>query len=171
MRPAITSVGPVLSQIGRSASLSHTLLGLLSAVPLLAFAVISPLVHGPVRRFGLERGILLALVVVTVGIVARSGAGVLGLWAGTVVIGSGVAVLNVLMPVVVQDPVRRACRPDDRSLLGCTRSRGGHRFRTVATALPSARRVASVARSLGPVDLPGHRLVGAAAAPAGRPGH
>src|SRR6185437_4745284 len=102
MRPAITSVGPVLSQIGRSASLSHTLLGLLSAVPLLAFAGVSPLVHGPARRLGVERGILLALVVVTVGIVARSGAGVPGLWAGTVVIGSGVAVLNVLMPVVVR---------------------------------------------------------------------
>jgi CP family cyanate transporter-like MFS transporter len=102
MRPAITSVGPLLDQIGRSVPLSHTLLGLLSSLPLLCFAVVSPLVHGPARRFGVERGILWALVVLTVGIVVRSAAGLVGLWAGTVVIGSGVAVLNVLMPVVVK---------------------------------------------------------------------
>jgi len=57
MRPAITSVGPVLDQIGRSLSLSHTTLGLLSSLPLLCFAGVSPVVHAPARRFGVERGI------------------------------------------------------------------------------------------------------------------
>jgi CP family cyanate transporter-like MFS transporter len=102
MRPALTSVGPVLNQIGRSFSLNHTTLGLLSSLPLLCFAAVSPVVHGPARRFGVERGILWALGILTFGIIVRSTTGLVGLWAGTIVIGSGVAVLNVLMPVVVR---------------------------------------------------------------------
>lgn len=102
MRPAITSVGPVLSEIGASEHLTHTLLGLLITLPLLAFATISPVVHGPARRFGVERVILAALTLLTVGILVRSLTGTVGLWAGTVVVGVGVAVLNVLLPVVVK---------------------------------------------------------------------
>ncbi|HLT60508.1 MAG TPA: hypothetical protein VK020_04915, partial [Microlunatus sp.] len=45
MRPALTSVGPVLDRIGLDTGLGPTGLGLLGAVPLLAFAAVSPLVH------------------------------------------------------------------------------------------------------------------------------
>jgi CP family cyanate transporter-like MFS transporter len=102
MRPAITSVGPVLTRIGAATGLSHAWLGLLGALPLLAFGVVSPFVHGPARRLGVEQVIIWALVVLSVGTLLRSMAGLPGLWAGTFVVGAGVAVLNVLMPVVVR---------------------------------------------------------------------
>ncbi len=102
MRPAITAVGPVLSRIGHSEGLSHAGLGLLSALPLIAFAAVSPVVHGPARRYGVERLILWALLALTAGIVVRSVGGAPGLWAGTLVVGCGIAVCNVLMPVVVR---------------------------------------------------------------------
>lgn len=102
LRPALTSVGPLLPQIGRDESLSEATQGLLGSLPLLAFAAVSPLVHHMSRRLGMERSILLALLVLAGGIVARSYTGHAGLWVGTVVIGSAIAVGNVLVPTLVK---------------------------------------------------------------------
>ncbi|HMR49421.1 MAG TPA: MFS transporter [Arachnia sp.] len=102
LRPPLTSVGPLLPQIGRDESLSEAMQGLLGSLPLLAFAAVSPLVHHVSRRFGMERSILLALLVLAVGIFARSFTGHVGLWVGTVVIGSAIAVGNVLVPTLVK---------------------------------------------------------------------
>lgn len=45
LRPAITSVGPLLEDIRLGVGLSVTSAGLLSSLPLLAFALFSPLAH------------------------------------------------------------------------------------------------------------------------------
>src|SRR5918993_523307 len=71
LRPALTAVGPVLELIGADTGLSNTMLGLLSALPLLAFAAVSPLVSGPARRLGIERTVVAALAVLAVGAVLR----------------------------------------------------------------------------------------------------
>ncbi|HSF27192.1 MAG TPA: MFS transporter, partial [Actinomycetes bacterium] len=102
LRPAITSVGPVLDLIGADTGLSQTALGLLGALPLLAFAVVSPLVPGPQRRLGLERMLLFALVVLAVGTVARSLPTLPALWLGTALIGAAIAVGNVLLPSLIK---------------------------------------------------------------------
>jgi cyanate permease len=102
MRPALTAVGPVLGRIGADTGLSNTLLGLLSALPLLAFSAVSPVVHGPARRFGIERTVAWALAAVAAGSAVRTLPGTAGLWAGTAVAGAGIAACNVLVPVVVR---------------------------------------------------------------------
>ncbi|MBO0811923.1 MAG: MFS transporter [Microlunatus sp.] len=102
LRPAITAVGPVLDRIGADAGLGHGAEGLLAALPLLAFAGMSPLTHQLGRRLGMDRTVLLALVLLIIGIVLRS-AGVGGLlWIGTLLIGIAIAVNNVLVPAVVK---------------------------------------------------------------------
>jgi len=102
LRPALTSVGPLLPQIGRDTGLSESMQGLFASVPLLMFAAISPLVHLLSRRIGMERAILLALLALAGGIVVRSLGGSGGLWAGTVVLGSAIAVGNVLVPTLIK---------------------------------------------------------------------
>lgn len=102
LRPALTSVGPLLPQIGHDTGLGKSMQGLFTSVPLLMFAVISPLVHLLSRRVGMERAILLALVALAGGIVVRSFAGSGGLWAGTVVLGAAIAVGNVLVPTLIK---------------------------------------------------------------------
>lgn len=72
LRAAITSVGPLLTLIGNDTHLSKSALGLLGAIPLAAFAIVSPLVQWLVKRFGTERAVLLALVVLTGATVLRS---------------------------------------------------------------------------------------------------
>jgi CP family cyanate transporter-like MFS transporter len=102
LRPAITAVGPLLPQISADAGLGEAAQGLLGALPLLAFAFVSPQVHRLSGRFGMERAVLLALLVLAAGSVARSYTGTAGLWAGTAVIGCAIAVGNVLVPAIVK---------------------------------------------------------------------
>ncbi len=102
LRPAITSVGPLLNRIGDDTGLSETLLGLLGALPLLAFAAVSPVVQRPARRLGAERVVGWALLALAGGIALRSAPGVGSLWLGTALLGAGIAVGNVLLPAVVR---------------------------------------------------------------------
>ncbi len=103
MRPTITAVGPLLGQIGDDTGLTAGALGLLAAVPLLTWAVVSPLVHDLGRRFGVTRVVLWSLVILAAGTVVRSIPGpAVSLWIGTALIGIALAVTNVLMPAVVK---------------------------------------------------------------------
>ncbi len=103
MRPTITSVGPLLDQIGADTGLATTTLGLLAAVPLAAWAVVSPLAHPLTERFGRAPVMLWSLVLLGLGTLVRSlVAPEIGLWLGTALIGCALAVVNVLMPAVVK---------------------------------------------------------------------
>jgi len=103
LRPAITSVGSAIGLIADGTGLSEGELGVLGALPLLAFAVVSPLVHRVSRRLGIELTVLIALLVLIAGTVVRSlpGAGPT-LWLGSVILGAAIAVCNVLMPAIVK---------------------------------------------------------------------
>ncbi|WP_178945448.1 MFS transporter [Kocuria sp. TGY1127_2] len=102
LRPALTTVGPVLTQIGDDTGLGSGGLGLIGALPLLAFAVLSPIISIPAQRVGIERVVLVALVVLSLGILLRSTPGIAWLWVGTLLVGVGIAIGNVLVPVIVK---------------------------------------------------------------------
>jgi MFS transporter, CP family, cyanate transporter len=102
LRATITSVGPVLDLISTDTGLSAAALGVLGAIPLIAFAVVSPVVHHLSRRVGAERAVLLALLVLIFATVLRSLAWPGALWVGTAVIGCAIAVGNVLVPAIVK---------------------------------------------------------------------
>ena len=102
LRPPITSVGPLLPQLGAELRIDKGMQGLLGALPLITFGIVSPLVHFVSRRLGPDRTMFLALLVLTAGTAVRSYTGGAGLWIGTVIIGSAIAVGNVLMPTLVK---------------------------------------------------------------------
>lgn len=102
LRPAITSVGPLLERIGVEENLGEGAQGVLGAIPLLAFAAISPFVHRLAGRTGIERTVVISLVVLGLGMLLRSGPGDLTLWVGTAVVGAAIAVGNVLGPALVK---------------------------------------------------------------------
>ncbi|GAA4603397.1 CP family cyanate transporter-like MFS transporter [Actinoplanes octamycinicus] len=102
LRPAITAVGPLLPQIGVAEGLGETAQGVLGALPLLAFAAVSPQVHRLSGRLGMERAVLVALLVLAAGGIVRSYTGPAGLWAGTLIVGCAIAVGNVLVPAIVK---------------------------------------------------------------------
>lgn len=102
LRPAIAAVGPVLAQMGTDLAWGEGVQGVLTAIPLIAFAVVSPLVTFLARRIGIDISILLALLCIAAGDFARSFGGGVGIWLGTVVFASAIAVGNVLVPVIAK---------------------------------------------------------------------
>ncbi|WP_291473564.1 MFS transporter [Corynebacterium sp.] len=98
LRAALTTVGPVLSNIRDDLGLSSSAASFLVSLPLLAFAVVSPFVPRVALRLGLERTIAVALGVLAVGLVVRSTPPTVLLWVGTLLIGVAIAVLNVVLP-------------------------------------------------------------------------
>ena len=102
LRAAITTVGPVLTSIVHDLGLSSLEASALVSIPLVAFALVSPFAPGMARRIGLERTIGLSLLTLAFGLVVRSTPPVALLWAGTVLIGLSIAVLNVLLPALVK---------------------------------------------------------------------
>jgi len=102
LRGPFTSLAPVLSQVMKDLNLSSSAAGFLTALPLLSFAVFSPLVTKIPRKVGLEPSLILAMFLVAVGVVLRSWGMVTTLYIGTILIGIGIAIGNVLLPVVVK---------------------------------------------------------------------
>ncbi|HEY0237597.1 MAG TPA: MFS transporter [Friedmanniella sp.] len=103
LRPTLTALGPVLSLVKADTGLSPSALGVLGSVPLLAFAVVSPFVQLLSRRWGPDHTVFAAMVVMLVATVLRSLPGpTLSLWAGTIALGAGIAVCNVLVPALVK---------------------------------------------------------------------
>lgn len=102
LRAPFTSLAPVLGQIMSDLALPASFAGFLTALPLLSFALFSPLAPRVARQLGLYPSLLLALFFIAGGILLRSFGEVIPLYVGTVLIGAGIATGNVLLPVVVK---------------------------------------------------------------------
>lgn len=102
LRAPLTSVGTVISFIRVDLDLSHTLAGLITTLPLMAFALVSPFAPKLSEKFGMERTILYSLIVLCIGIVLRSMFGAGMLFFGTLLIGLAIAIGNVLIPVIIK---------------------------------------------------------------------
>lgn len=102
LRAALTSVGPLLEQIQQQLALSATAAGLLNSLPLLLFAVLSPVTPGLAKRMGIERTLGMALLLLVIGIVLRSLPQHGMLWLGSVLIGAAIAFANVVLPTLVK---------------------------------------------------------------------
>ncbi len=102
LRPAVTSLASVLDEVRDSAGASHTWASALTAVPAVCFGaagILAPLVG---RRLGMARAVGWALGLVTLGLLLRVLDGPLVILGGTLVACAGIAVGNVLLPVVIK---------------------------------------------------------------------
>lgn len=102
LRVSFVSVGPVLANISGDLELSSTAAGVLSGLPLFAFAVFSPLAPRFASRLGLDRALWMSLLILASGIVVRSLPVPGFIWAGSALIGLAIAFLNVLVPSLVK---------------------------------------------------------------------
>ncbi|MCF2526449.1 CynX/NimT family MFS transporter [Yinghuangia soli] len=102
MRAALSGVSPLVGELRAAYGLSTTTGSLITAIPVLFLGVVSPLAPALARRFGNELALLAALVVLTCGIALRTVWSTAALFAGGMLVGSGIAVLNVLMPSIVK---------------------------------------------------------------------
>ena len=82
--------------------ISNTLAGMITTLPLLAFAFCSPFAPKLGQKFGVELTLLISIIFLTIGIIIRSLSGMATLYIGTAIIGLAIAVCNVLLPSLMK---------------------------------------------------------------------
>lgn len=102
LRPALSSMAPLLSDVSQSLGLSAAKAGLLTTLPVLCLGLFAPLAPLLARRFGAERVVLGILLALALGIVLRSSLGEFGVFAGSVLAGASIGVIGVLLPGIVK---------------------------------------------------------------------
>ncbi|MEU9569934.1 CynX/NimT family MFS transporter [Streptomyces massasporeus] len=103
LRPAITSLGALLEEVRDGLGMSGSVAGLLTSVPPLCFAVFGVMAPRLARRFGAGAVVCAGMVAVATGLLIRPYAGgTAGFLAGSALALMGIAVSNVLMPVIVK---------------------------------------------------------------------
>jgi len=102
LRPTITVVGPLIEQIRADTGISAAVAGLLTTLPVLAFGLVAGLASILGRRLGIEAALLASMVILAGGIGVRALPGIAPLFLGTLVLGTGIAGANVLLPALVK---------------------------------------------------------------------
>ncbi|MEV6212215.1 MFS transporter [Kitasatospora sp. NPDC051914] len=103
LRPVVTSLGPLLDDVRADLGMSAGTAGLLTAVPSLCFALFGPAAPALARRIGPIAVVAAGMGAITLGVAARSFAGGTAVFLLlTAVALAGVAVSNVLLPVVIK---------------------------------------------------------------------
>ncbi len=102
LRAPFTSLAPLIAQIMESLQVSAVSMGIITSTPLIMFALASPFCPKLGSQLGLEKSICLALVLIALGVISRSFGHFHWLFIGTVLIGLGIAIGNVLAPAVIK---------------------------------------------------------------------
>ncbi|RKN21170.1 MFS transporter [Micromonospora musae] len=102
LRAAIAGLAPLLPDVRLELGLGSGTAGLLTTLPVLCFGLISPFAALLGRRIGVQRSLLMAMLVILAGSLVRAAPGIWWLLAGTVLIGAGITVGNVLVPSAVK---------------------------------------------------------------------
>lgn len=102
LRAPITAVGSVVGMIKTDFSLTSTQAGLITTLPLIAFAFVSPFVAKISKKYTYSKTMTGGLIFILIGILIRSYTNILGLFVGTLFIGIGIAVGNVLIPSIIK---------------------------------------------------------------------
>jgi CP family cyanate transporter-like MFS transporter len=103
LRPAITSLGALLEEVRDGLGMSGSIAGLLTSVPPLCFAVFGVMAPRLARRFGPGAVVCAGMAAIAAGLAVRPYAGgTAGFLAASALALMGIAVSNVLMPVIVK---------------------------------------------------------------------
>ncbi|MET0989614.1 MAG: MFS transporter [Glaciihabitans sp.] len=102
LRSPIVAVAPVLDRIVADIGLSAVAAGLLTSLPVLAFAITTPVAATLLGRIGPDFAVGMSLLGIIVGVAIRSLGDETALFVGTVVMGFAITLGNVLAPVLIR---------------------------------------------------------------------
>ncbi len=98
LRAPITAVGPVIDEIGTALHLSNFQSSLITAIPLLMFAACSVIISRLSAGKNISKVLLYGLLILAIGSLLRVSGSVSGLMTGSVLVGLGICVGNVITP-------------------------------------------------------------------------
>jgi CP family cyanate transporter-like MFS transporter len=102
LRTAVTNLPPLFPDLQDKLHLSTTALSLLAATPVICFGAAAAFAAWLNRRFGEEVVLLVALGVLTAGLLLRGAAPGIMLFPGTALAASAIAILNVLLSSMIK---------------------------------------------------------------------
>ncbi|WP_043240522.1 CynX/NimT family MFS transporter [Streptomyces violaceusniger] len=103
LRPAVTSLGPLLEEVRADLGMSGTVAGVLTSVPAACFALFGFTAPRLARRWGPVAIVCAGLAAIAAGLLLRPLAGgTVAFLAASALALAGIAVSNVLMPVIVK---------------------------------------------------------------------
>ena len=102
LRTPITSVGAILGPLKSILDINNTVAGFITTIPLIAFAIFSPMVAKISNKVGLEKTLLLAAIIISIGLGLRFHINTYVFFIMTFIIGVGITIGNVLLPGLVK---------------------------------------------------------------------
>ena len=103
LRLGLAGVPPLVGAIEADLGLSNAALGVLTLLPVLCMGLFAPVAHWASTRFGAAPTVFAALGLTTLGSALRlAGSTVVVLYAATLVLGVGIAVVGTLLPRLVK---------------------------------------------------------------------
>ncbi|GJE15892.1 MFS transporter [Methylobacterium marchantiae] len=102
MRPALTTVGPLLEAIRKDTGLTASGAAFLTTLPVLCLGLACVLGPVIVRRTGAERGVLIAILIIAFGSGLRGLGGLPPLFAGACIAAGGIGLAGVMLPGLVK---------------------------------------------------------------------
>ena len=95
------TLAPVIEQVATGLNITSATVGLLAGIPVFCFAFTVPLASWVMRRAGLEAAVTISRLAVLLGTVIRSLDGPASAFAGMAVIGLGITIGNITVPVII----------------------------------------------------------------------
>jgi CP family cyanate transporter-like MFS transporter len=135
LRGPIVAVAPITGQISDDLSMTAAQAGLLTSLPVLCFALMTPFASLFVGKAGANFATTIAIIGVGIGSIVRSAGGVEATFTGTIIMGAFITIGNVVIPVIIRRDVPT------------------HRVGIVTGAYTSAMNVSSMITSLATVPL------------------
>ncbi len=103
LRLPITIMPPLLNSIEKNLNIPGSMAGLITSIPLIAFAIFSPIIVKVSKNRGNEVTIFIFFLLLIFGSYLRIIPAVWALFLGTALVGVGIDSGNVLLPAVIKD--------------------------------------------------------------------
>ncbi|WP_210140614.1 MFS transporter [Staphylococcus sp. GDX8P107P-1] len=102
LRAPLTSVGPVIHEIKEAMSINDSVAGFLTTIPLIIFAIVSPLVSKVTTRLTMSHTLLYSTLLLIVALILRIMGDFNVFIIGTILLGIAIAFGNVVLPSYVK---------------------------------------------------------------------
>lgn len=105
LRGPIIAVAPIVGEISEDLGLAASEAGLLTSLPVLCFALVTPLASLLIERAGANAATTIAILGVALGTIVRSAGDTAAAFTGTLIMGLFITVGNVVVPVLIRRDV------------------------------------------------------------------
>ena len=102
LRPLFPSLSVLMPELSASLGLTGSVAGYLTTLPVLCLGLFAPFAATLADRIGVERVLLIVLVLIGIGTALRAVGVIPSLFVGSALAGAGIAMGNVLLPSVVK---------------------------------------------------------------------